>query len=130
MKLFFLFVFLITFIGQLFADFDASLPMAMSVGDVMTQERLRRRKDPEVMLEQIQAHYIQKIFIDKIYNFDEASLLDDEDREFMGTQVNTTYHQELLKKVLAEKLAEQDLLQMKKQYLPEYKANTIVPRSF
>ncbi|MFC1751943.1 hypothetical protein ACFL96_00905 [Thermoproteota archaeon] len=115
-------------IAQPAADYSAVLDMCKSALEQLPYE-FESNDKKEKMLEEIQAYLIETVFLQPIFEMQDASLFEDEEENQFYKRQSQVENQ-LIVRALAEKLAEQDILQLKKLYLSRIATtNTKISRS-
>lgn len=76
----------------------------------------RGKKTPEQQLEEMQAYFLETVFL-KPFVENDQSIFTDEERQQMGDDTSREMQQSLMTRTFAQRLAKQDLLGFKKIYL-------------
>ncbi len=84
---------------------------ARTVMGQMNQMNQVDRKNPALVSEAFQAELIKSIYLRSLFS-DNASLLNEDDKEFMPSTIESEYVREMMIDILSKQLASQDILQL------------------
>jgi len=103
------------FVGkELYAQASPVFDTGM-LGMMMDQQTQKKPKTEEESIEFVQAYFLEMMFLKPMFQT-QPSMLSEEEKAEMGSFADTSMQDQLITKAMAERLAKQDVLGLKKQF--------------
>lgn len=83
--------------------------------DMMMDQHKKKPKTEEESMEFVEAYFLEMMFLKPMFQT-QPSMLSEEEKAEMGSFADTTMQDQLITRAMAERLAKQDVLGLKKQF--------------